>query len=523
MVSAPTGFGAFRFLRAAVLSIAVLAVPQHGWATEVVPAELPSDASLQFDPEGVLRYGVGNDLVSWDPHKAGSSRENEFIFAVYDRLVHVLKDGSYRPGLAKSWDVADDGKSFVFHLREGVKFQDGTGFDANAVKANIDRAKTVTGSTVVALLSNVDSVDVVDPLTVRLNLKRPDALLPNVLSERAGAMISPAVFDDPDLGTKPVGAGMFKLESYVRGSKAVFTPWDGYWNPDLVKVKRLEFSIMQDETARVNALLSGEIDAAYIPSSEIDRVKGSGINVDTQPTFEQVWMNIDKSGAALSDLKIRQAVAYGIDRQALIDTVEFGNGSPTRQLVHPYAPEYDPALENSYPYDPAKAKALIAESGVKDLKLNFIYFQGNDWSLRLNQAVQAQLNSLGFDIQLRGVDRAAAVELLYVKKGVSITSSKAGYPLGIELLREVVSSNARANIGGVPAGQADEYIGKAIAATSVEERNEWGKKANIESVEYLPNIPLYNTVAPFAVASGVHLNKIAPARTEFYNSGLLKR
>lgn len=522
MFNATIRHGAWKFVRAAMLGIAVFVGAQPGWSAEVVPEELPVDTSLQFDTEGVLRYGIGNDLVSWDPHKAGSSRENEFIFAVYDRLVHVLRDGSYRPGLAKFWEVTDDGKSFVFHLREGVKFQDGTAFDASVVKANIERGKTLTGSTVTAVLSNVNSVDVVDPLTVRINLERPDALLPNVLSERAGAMLSPAAFDDPDVGTKPVGTGMFRLESYIRGSKAIVTRWDGYWQPEVVKVKGVEFFIMQDETARVNALLSGEIDAAYIPSSEIERVKGAGINVDTNPTIEQVWMNIDKSSGALADLKVRQAVSYGIDRQALIDIVEFGNGTPTRQLIHPYAPEYDASLEEKYPYDPEKAKALIAESGVKDLKLDFIYFQGNDWSLRLGQAAQAQLNALGFDIQLRGVDRAAAVELLYVKKGVSIVSSKVGYPLGIELMREVVFSNARANIGGVVAGKADEYLEKAIAATTVEERNEWGKKANTEAVEYLPNIALYNTVAPFAVSAKAHLNKIAPARTEFYNAGVLK-
>ncbi|CAH1691002.1 putative Peptide/nickel transport system substrate-binding protein [Hyphomicrobiales bacterium] len=492
-------------------------------AAPISPPSLKTDSSTVFDTNASLRYGVGNDVVSWDPHKAGSSRDNELLFLVYDRLVHVLRDGSYRPGLAKSWDFSDDGLSVTFHLQPGVKFQDGTDFDAAAVKANIERAKTLEGSTAAASLSTVKSVEIVDPLTVRFQLTQPNSLLPNILADRAGAMISPAAFGNPELGTRPVGAGMFKLESYVRNSKAVAKRWDGYWAPELVKAAGVEMFIMQDESARVNALLSGQIDAAFIPTAEVDRVKAAGINVDTNPTLEQVWMNVDWGAAPLNNLKIRQAIAYGIDRQGLIDLVEFGYGTPTSQLIHPYAPEFIAEIDHTYDYNPEKALKLIKESGVKDLNVTFLYFQGNDWSLRLAQAVQAQLGALGFKVTLRAIDRAAAVEALYVKKGVNMASTKIGFPLGIELLLNAVYSKARQNIRNHPAGEADSYLEKAMSAKSVEERNEWARKANQEAVTYLPNIALYNTVGPFAVAKGVQLEKVAPARTEFYNAGHIKK
>lgn len=156
------------------------------------PAPLPN-----VDPKGRLRLGIDYDVVSWDPHKTGSTRDQEYLFPVYDRLVHMMPNAEFRPGLAESWQASSDVKSFEFKLRRNVKFQDGAAFDAAVVKANIERGLNLQGSTVKGELADISAVTIVDPFSVRLELTRPNSMLPAKLSGRAGAMISPQALTAP--------------------------------------------------------------------------------------------------------------------------------------------------------------------------------------------------------------------------------------------------------------------------------------------------------------------------------------
>lgn len=517
-----------QFLLASTAALAfshLLAGTRLAAAAETVPPELPAPQDLPlYDLDATFTFGAIFDISSWDPHKAGSIRDNELLFPVYDRLVHLLPDGTYRPALARSWEYAADARSIDFHLRPDVKFHDGEPFDAAAVKGNIERGKTLATSTVKGDLATIESVEIIDPLTVRFHLVQPNSLIPSIMSERAGAMISPKAFDDPDLTTRPVGAGMFKLSSYFRGANASYERWDGYWNPDVVKLKKLEVMIIQEDQARTNALLSGAIQAAYISTTEIENVKGAGLNVNVSPSFEVAWFHYNVAMPPLDNLKVRQAVQHALDRQTIVDVVEFGSGKPTWQLVNPSSGVFDAELTGYYPYDPPKAKQLLEESGVKTLDLDVIYYQGNDWSLRLAQTIQSQLNAVGFNMTIRTVDRAVAAEALYGKKtAIGMTASHAGFPQTINTLQLVTYSSGRQNAGKTPIGRVDEYLDKTMAATSLEEQTRWAREANREAVKMAHQAPLYNSVSPLASGSNVlGLVKSGPYRTEFYNVGVAK-
>ena len=153
---------------------------------------------------------------------------------------HRDADSTLVPGLAIEWEWVDDDTALQLALREGVTFHDGTPFDATSVKTNIDRAKTVEGSAVAPLLGVVESVEVVDPLTVKLHVNGPAATLPRILADRPGMMISPAAIDDPNLPEHPVGAGMYRVQEYRSGDRAIMVPFEDYWNPEWVKLGQLE-------------------------------------------------------------------------------------------------------------------------------------------------------------------------------------------------------------------------------------------------------------------------------------------
>lgn len=198
-------------------------------------------------------------------------------------LVHMMPNAEFRSGLAESWKTSADFKSFLFKQRRDVKFQDGAAFDASEVKANVERGQRLQGSTVKCELADIASATVVDPFTVRFDLTRPNSMLPAKLSGRGGAMISPQALGSPDLGTRPAGSGMFRLTRYVRGSRAVYKRWAGYWDPGVVKLARLELRFLQD-AARVNALLTREIEMAAVPGPDVERVGSAGYGFTRPPS-----------------------------------------------------------------------------------------------------------------------------------------------------------------------------------------------------------------------------------------------
>src|SRR5690606_21746166 len=182
------------------------------------------------------------------------------LFLTYDRLVHITPDVQPIPGLATDWEFAEDGSYLEMNLRKGVTFHDGEPFNAQAVRANIERAKTVENSAVASELEVVESVKVIDPATVRFMLTGAAASLPLTLSDRAGVMISPKAFDDPDLDQQPVGAGMFKVTDYKPNDHITYERYEKYWDPDAVRVAKNEQLIQPNSVARLYANRTGQVD-----------------------------------------------------------------------------------------------------------------------------------------------------------------------------------------------------------------------------------------------------------------------
>ena len=235
-------------------------------------------------------------------------------------------------------------------------FQDDTPFDAEAVKANIERGQTVEGSAVVADLSSISEVQVVDPSTVVLVLSAPNSALPGILSSRAGIMVSPAAFGD-GLDIAPVGAGPYRVTDYLPDDHIEFERFDGYWDTTYGGPDTVDWRIIPDETTRLNALRAGEVDAALITGAQQQDAELAGFTVDPRPTLSYQTIYLNRAKSEFDNVLVRQALSHAIDRQAFVDAVLFGAGAATVQDFpegyYAHNPDY-PA--DFYEFDPEQGQ-----------------------------------------------------------------------------------------------------------------------------------------------------------------------
>ncbi|GAB3632278.1 ABC transporter substrate-binding protein [Microbacterium shaanxiense] len=352
----------------AVATIASVALTACS-AGDVEPA-----ASDDVGNAPLLTIGSLQEPTSWDPAQANEGHLAPIYQSVYDTLIKREPDGELSPMLATDWTVADDGLSLELDLRTDVTFTDGEAFDAEAVKTNIEHFQSANGP-LQSNLASVASVDIVDEDTVMLNLVSPDPDLPYNLANAGGYMGSPAALGTPEMALVPVGTGPYTLDEArsVTGSTIALMRNDEYWG-DPLPFDEVDFKILTDETARLNALTSGQVDVAALNrAASALQAKSAGLNAPD--AYSTGWSGIlffDRDGALqpeLSDVRVRKALALAIDSEALVDVGWEGLGSPTSQIFGPQTEGFDESLESSYEYDPEGAKGLLAEAGAEDLEI----------------------------------------------------------------------------------------------------------------------------------------------------------
>jgi peptide/nickel transport system substrate-binding protein len=310
------------------------------------------------------------DAQPWDLKDAGLGNNTIYYQAPYDPLLRLDPKATVVANLATEWKYADAKNTVLdLTLRSDVSFTDGTKFDATAVKVNLEHNKTGANE-VAGQLKGIKSVDVVDPTHVKITLSAPDpSFVPNIASG-AGMMASPKAIQDGTLKDGPVGSGPYVLDkaATTQGSVYTFTRNDKYWNKSAFPFAKVVFKPMTDPTASLNALRSGQVDGALITSAKnISAAQSGGLKIleyapgDVNGVY--IWDRGGKVCKPLGDVRVRQAINYAFDRKTLVDKVLLGQGTPTEQVFNPTSTGYDEALNNTYPYDPNKAKSLLAEAG----------------------------------------------------------------------------------------------------------------------------------------------------------------
>ncbi|BAN02983.1 oligopeptide ABC transporter oligopeptide-binding protein [Ilumatobacter coccineus YM16-304] len=470
--------------------------PESEESTEA-PAEESSESETEAgerDPNGILRYAGINAPSRLDPHRSTLSQDNDKLFLALDRLVHQAPNGDPVAGLATEWEFIDDGATLRFTLREGVTFHDGEPFNAEAVKANIERAQTIEGGTQTGDLAVITEVTVVDDYTVDFSLDGPAAALPLILSDRAGAMLSPASFDNPDIDEKPVGAGMYEVVEHNVGSLIVYEAYDGYWDKDAQGLAGVEYHVMSDSGTRSNAIQSGAVDWTIVDNEAYDRLaETDGLEVGLFDDVAYPNQPLNKSREALAIVEVRQAINHAIDREALANVLASGYAVPCSQ---PWPEGYVAFNEeigcDYYDYDPEKARELLAEAGYPDgFELELLDTPPS--ATQRTEAITAMLEAIGIDVTVRELAPGTAGDVwLAQAQGDMLSGVWGGRPDPGQMLALQYGENGFLNPGK---HRSDALEAQLLLVNdqnlSAEERAAALQEATRISVEEALDVPLY--------------------------------
>lgn len=379
-------------------------------------AALLAGALLAAPAQGqTLRFGLMEDPDALDPTFARTFTSRMVFAALCDKLVDIGPDLKPVPQLATSWSLSADEKVLTMTLRPGVTFHDGEKLDAAAAKFSIERHLKTPGSQRRGEIAPIDTVEVVDDLTFRITLKTPFAPLMAQFTDRSGMMVSPKAAQalGDKFSTAPVCAGPFKFVERVPQDRIVVERYDGYWNRDQIQIKRIEFRPIPDGTVRLTNLRSGQLDLLErLAPNDLAQVKRDAklkVGSTVELGFQSIVFNLAKDTPLGGDPRVRAAFEAAIDRNALNQVVFNGEFVPGNQWVQPRNPNYVAA----YPIpkrDVAKAKALLAEAGVKNPVVNLTVYANSEAPL-VGQVIQAMTKEAGFDVRLQATDFTTALDL----------------------------------------------------------------------------------------------------------------
>lgn len=367
-----------------------------------------------------------------DPTSAAAGAIDSVLYSnVFEGLTRFMGDGSIVPGLAKSWDISDDGTVYTFHLHEGVTFHDGTTMDAEDVKFSLDRARAEDSANAQkALFSGIESVEVVDPLTVRVTLKEPNGNFLFNMAWGDAVIVAPESIDG--IKQHPVGTGAFKFANWVQGDRIELVKNPDYWGTP-AKLDHVTFKFISDPTAAFAAMMAEDVDVftgfpapENLPQFEAD----PRFQVLVGSTEGETILSTNNKQPPFDNVKVREAVAHAIDRQALIDGAMFGYGTPIGTHFAPHHPAYVDLTDLSA-YDPDLSRKLLAEAGFPDGFETTLHLPPPSYARRGGEIIQGQLAAVGIKAEIINVEWAQWLETVFRGKNYALTIVSHTEPMDI--------------------------------------------------------------------------------------------
>jgi peptide/nickel transport system substrate-binding protein len=479
---------------AAAVSMLVLAGCSAGASTE----------STAGTHEPSLTIGITGEPANFDfTTTSGAPIPQAMMNNVYEGLVTVDQEGELQPQLAESWTVSEDGLTYDFVLNEGVTFSNGAEFTADDVKFSLERVKT-DWTVNVAKMAYLDHVEVVSPTEARVVLTRPSNTWIFDMASTVGMM-----FDQDgvaDLATTPVGTGPFTVTEFVVGDHLSFAARDDYWG-EAPGMDDITIRYFADAVASTNALRAGDVDMLYdmqAPDLVAQFESDDAMQVINGTSTGEIILPFDNREAPFDDLRVRQAFAYAIDREALVETAWAGYGTLIGAMVPPTDPYYED-LTDLYPYDPEKARELLEEAGVEDLSVSFDV-PTRPYATAVSEVLVSQLAEVGVTATINSTEFPA----VWLDK----VFNKHDFEMSIIRASEARDLLPTFNVPTYYIGYDNSEIAPLVEAADQAPYDEWveGMKEVSEIIaEDVPAVPLFlfpNIVVASADLTGIAGNSV---------------
>ena len=382
-------------------------------------------------PAGTLVVGVVAEPVNLDPAQVTDFNSNRVGRRIVEPLLTFAEESTQLvPNLAESWTISPDGLQYTFKLRKGVKFHDGTPFNAAAVKFSIERQinpehpASKIGKYPFAnyFFGNVKAIEAMDEGTVRFVLKEPRASFLVVMAAAAASMVSPAAMMKAgvDFASAPVGTGPFRYTSWTKGQAVVLEKFPDYWK-GAPKIERVVYRPIVEDQARLTELLTGTLDLIVgVPADFVAQLESSPkVNLLKQVGAHVWYLGINNTKKPLDDKRVRQALNYAVNKEAIIRDVLKGTGAISRGPVLPGTWGADPSLA-AYPYDPARAKKLLADAGYPNGFSTTMWVpesgSGMQSPVAMAIVMQSNLRAVGVNVTLQTMEWGAYIAKLRTRE-----------------------------------------------------------------------------------------------------------
>lgn len=456
------------------------------------------NATPAFAEGNTVVFAVESDFSRLDPHASRTWNTFKVVRHIFESFVEEdLSKGpdvkpEIVPALAESWDVSEDGKSYTFHLRKDVKFHDGTPWNAEAAKFNLDRMtnkdfefhQPISPGLMGWMWQDLDTYEVVDENTFKINLKQPNAeFLRRMTAGGSGAprMISPTAvttYGNDNIEQHPVGTGPFKFGERVVGEKLVIARNDDYWNEARKpKADQIILRGIPEVATRELALVGGEVDVIGTPSPdslEFLRAQGVEIVAGKSPMFYVMWINM--KDPHFKDVRVRKAMCMAINREDFAKYQRKGLASPSYGILNPGGPGYDPAYKDCE-YDPEGAKKLLADAGYPDgftTRMDWTFGAGADVNTKGDaEWLQRDFEKVGIKATIEMFDNNTFWDMMSkgMREGTGLTSASWGEST-FAWLDQVVTTGALppncCNSGFYENPKIDELLAQARGAATSE-------------------------------------------------------
>ncbi len=398
-------------------------------AMPAIAADYQPDPNARAGGSIVITYK--DDVATLDPAIGYDWQNWSMIKSIFDGLMdYVPGTTELRPGLAERYEISDDGMTFTFHLRPGVKFHNGREMTAEDVKYSLDRVTnpatqspgagffgSIAGYDAMAdgSASALEGVEVLDPLTVRITLSRPDATFLHVMALNFASVVPQEAVEAAggDFGKHPVGAGAYSLAEWTLGQRLVFRKNADYWRAGVPYLDSITFEVGQEPIVALLRLQQGEVD---VPGDGIPPAKFVEVMADPEQAARVVeggqlhtgYITLNVNTPPFDNVKVRQAVNMAINKERITQIIN-GRAAPATQPLPPSMPGYTEGYEG-YPFDPEGARALLAEAGLADGFATELYVMNTDPNPRIAQAIQQDLAGIGIRASIQSLAQANVIE-----------------------------------------------------------------------------------------------------------------